>query len=740
MEVTPEKAGTADVGIVGIGVMGSNLALNMLDRGFKVAVWNLETEVAERFLAMHVPKYGADRVLAGATYEDFAQLLCKPRKALILVTAGKATDAVIENLTRVFEDGDVIVDTGNAHFKERHRRGAEAALRRLCTAAGWLQAEGHDLRAALALQAAAEGALTALAGDAEDQQQPENLELLLAAVWPTASQCLALAGGAGVAAAGTAAAVREGLIAVAELLPLAGEGLESSGVGGASALSEELLQEVACGLDLLLVELYVGLCRVRDALARSSEAQAVVQKMLKDQRTLEGVALWMATIFVRIVGPQQLSGQLLWEWVGHDAPSVFALTMGVLSLDAPSEVQFSSEVNCLLPADLPTIQHAICRALFELTLPDVAFFSLPPPCSDDEDREWTIAELNRALALHREALATALAACGMVPLVVAWLRRLPEAAAAFLAALLRQPAGAPAPGGAPAALLEESQALAEQLRQSSGELWPALAAGCPASAGPTSSIFFEDCATLAFVAPPAADVAVYIIQRLIPRAGPSSLAAMVALAANASVPPGVGSLSAALEGAPSETVCQVRRRLGSLGAPLRADGLAPWIPLLHAPARDAAAGDPAGDPAGDSAGEAGEASEASAEAVGRPGEAGGAVLRMLPPARAPGASAGSLRGLLGGVPAEVACALDGRLLLDPVRTPYGHVFERPVLERALAEAEGRCPLTGRPLELAQCTRAPEVRQHALHGPPTPATTTPRMRPRRASASRATRQT
>jgi len=125
MEVTPEKVGTADVGIVGIGVMGSNLALNMLDRGFKVAVWNLETEVAEKFLEAQVPKYGADKVLAGATYEDFAQLLCKPRKALILVTAGKATDAVIENLTRVFEDGDVIVDTGNAHFKDQSRRASE---------------------------------------------------------------------------------------------------------------------------------------------------------------------------------------------------------------------------------------------------------------------------------------------------------------------------------------------------------------------------------------------------------------------------------------------------------------------------------------------------------------------------------------------------------------------------------------------------------------------------------------
>jgi len=122
MEVTPEKVGTADVGIVGIGTMGSNLALNMLDKELTVAVWNLETEVTEKFLVDNA-KYG-NRLVAAATYEDFAQLLKKPRKVLVLVTAGKATDIVIENLTRVFEAGDIVVDTGNAHFKDQTVRAA----------------------------------------------------------------------------------------------------------------------------------------------------------------------------------------------------------------------------------------------------------------------------------------------------------------------------------------------------------------------------------------------------------------------------------------------------------------------------------------------------------------------------------------------------------------------------------------------------------------------------------------
>lgn len=77
MVVKPEDEGQADVGIVGIGVMGRNLALNILDRGFTLAIWNYETEWSEAFLKEHRPKYGDNKVFAGKTYEDFAKLLKK---------------------------------------------------------------------------------------------------------------------------------------------------------------------------------------------------------------------------------------------------------------------------------------------------------------------------------------------------------------------------------------------------------------------------------------------------------------------------------------------------------------------------------------------------------------------------------------------------------------------------------------------------------------------------------------
>jgi len=122
LKMAAEKVGKADVGIVGIGVMGSNLAINFLSRGLTVAVWNLETDVTDKFVKEQGATYGADKILGGETYEDFKQLLKKPRKVLILVTAGKATDMVIDNLGKVLENGDIVVDTGNAHFKDQSRR------------------------------------------------------------------------------------------------------------------------------------------------------------------------------------------------------------------------------------------------------------------------------------------------------------------------------------------------------------------------------------------------------------------------------------------------------------------------------------------------------------------------------------------------------------------------------------------------------------------------------------------
>jgi 6-phosphogluconate dehydrogenase len=117
-----EDKGTYDVGVIGLAVMGSNLALNIADKGFKVAVFNRTFKTTQEF----VKKNEAYKNLDGfETMADFTAALKKPRRALILVKAGGPTDATIKQLMEHFEEGDIIVDTGNAHFRDQTRRAEE---------------------------------------------------------------------------------------------------------------------------------------------------------------------------------------------------------------------------------------------------------------------------------------------------------------------------------------------------------------------------------------------------------------------------------------------------------------------------------------------------------------------------------------------------------------------------------------------------------------------------------------
>jgi len=112
-----------DVGIVGMAVMGSNLALNIAEKGFKVACFNRTYSTTEAFVSAN--KASFPNLSGFQTMREFAASLAKPRKVLILVKAGAATDATIEQLTEVLEKGDIIVDTGNAHFRDQDKRAAK---------------------------------------------------------------------------------------------------------------------------------------------------------------------------------------------------------------------------------------------------------------------------------------------------------------------------------------------------------------------------------------------------------------------------------------------------------------------------------------------------------------------------------------------------------------------------------------------------------------------------------------
>ncbi|GAA2529538.1 NADP-dependent phosphogluconate dehydrogenase [Microbacterium mitrae] len=119
-----ESLAHANIGVVGLAVMGSNLARNLASReGNTVAVFNRSYEKTADLIAEH-PEAG---FVPAQTYEEFAASLQKPRTAIIMVKAGAATDAVINALVEVFEPGDIIVDGGNAYFPDTIRR--EKAVR-----------------------------------------------------------------------------------------------------------------------------------------------------------------------------------------------------------------------------------------------------------------------------------------------------------------------------------------------------------------------------------------------------------------------------------------------------------------------------------------------------------------------------------------------------------------------------------------------------------------------------------
>ncbi|MEX0961295.1 MAG: decarboxylating NADP(+)-dependent phosphogluconate dehydrogenase [Simkaniaceae bacterium] len=109
----------ADIGLIGLAVMGQNLVLNMHDHGFKVAVFNRTAAKTEAFLKG--PAANTDLVGA-TTLEDFFKALKRPRKVMLMVKAGAPVDALIEECLPFMEKGDVIIDGGNSHYPDSERR------------------------------------------------------------------------------------------------------------------------------------------------------------------------------------------------------------------------------------------------------------------------------------------------------------------------------------------------------------------------------------------------------------------------------------------------------------------------------------------------------------------------------------------------------------------------------------------------------------------------------------------
>jgi 6-phosphogluconate dehydrogenase len=113
----------SNFGIIGLGTMGRNLALNIESRGYRVAVWNLETEWIGDFIKDHP----AGKFEGTPTFEAFTAALERPRRIMMMIPAGKPVDATIDKIRPLLDRGDVLIDGGNSWFEDTRRR--EAALR-----------------------------------------------------------------------------------------------------------------------------------------------------------------------------------------------------------------------------------------------------------------------------------------------------------------------------------------------------------------------------------------------------------------------------------------------------------------------------------------------------------------------------------------------------------------------------------------------------------------------------------
>jgi len=108
-----------NIGVFGLGVMGASLARNIERNGYPVVIYNYTFDLTERFMAASTSD---QHFTAARTIFEFVNSLHRPRKILVMVTAGKAVDAVIEALRPFLDPGDIIIDGGNTHYSDTDRR------------------------------------------------------------------------------------------------------------------------------------------------------------------------------------------------------------------------------------------------------------------------------------------------------------------------------------------------------------------------------------------------------------------------------------------------------------------------------------------------------------------------------------------------------------------------------------------------------------------------------------------
>ncbi|QBD87673.1 NADP-dependent phosphogluconate dehydrogenase [Clostridium tetani] len=107
-----------DIGLIGLSVMGSNLALNMADKGYKVAIFNRTTTVIDEVLE----KYKHGNLFGAYSLKQLVDSLERPRKIIMMIKSGEPVDMLIEQILPYLDEGDILIDGGNSYFKDTQRR------------------------------------------------------------------------------------------------------------------------------------------------------------------------------------------------------------------------------------------------------------------------------------------------------------------------------------------------------------------------------------------------------------------------------------------------------------------------------------------------------------------------------------------------------------------------------------------------------------------------------------------
>jgi 6-phosphogluconate dehydrogenase len=113
-------------GMIGLAVMGRNLAMNVADHGFSVAVWNLETDVMQKVVAD-----SGGKLTGYATMKEFVDGLERPRKIMMMIKAGKPVDMVLDQLLPLLDEGDIVIEGGNSWFRDTQAREARLTAQKM---------------------------------------------------------------------------------------------------------------------------------------------------------------------------------------------------------------------------------------------------------------------------------------------------------------------------------------------------------------------------------------------------------------------------------------------------------------------------------------------------------------------------------------------------------------------------------------------------------------------------------